>query len=342
MNYLVKYLCLVFVIGLSAAAYALTGTSPPVNLQITITPSAPPPPPPPPPGGVPTQAANAGFSTLAYNFDFSQPQYGNPTTNWIDCSYPPTDGSKVWHQASPGVPSFRCDATVFSQTTDQGFTVLDERWDSADDGKSSGNGSFNSIQTVTRQGTGQGGTPTAQFPNFFIETVYRIDALGSGSGVISGPDGVWTWQTGGSQWEWDIAELYGSSGGFGDECGQQCTWVSYNAGIGGNQNIPSGWSPFNYHKYGMLVTSDGVNATYGCGWIDDVFQNCFNRGISNFPQWLIMWVGGTGANATQLPTTNQYIQYVRVWSCAAWQTTQCNGSTLSSSTVNGAPFNYYH
>ena len=49
---------------------------------------------------VPTEAANAGFTTLAQSWDFSKPLYA-VQSNWYDC-----DGSLpnvLFHQGNPGV-----------------------------------------------------------------------------------------------------------------------------------------------------------------------------------------------------------------------------------------------
>jgi hypothetical protein len=62
---------------------------------------------------------------------------------------------------------------------------------------------------------------------------------------------------------------------------------------------------------------------------------------------LIAWVGGAGTNSIQLSTTNMYIQYIRVWSCAGWNSnpnaaTGCDGTNQYSGTAsNGVTYYYY-
>lgn len=328
-----------------AVAY---GGSPSTDLSVQIAPAASPtpPPPPPPPTGLtpPTEAQTAGLTTLAYNYDFSQSQYATES-NWLDWTN--TNPNVPWHNGSPGLGSNFPDGHIF-QTTDPtyGQTVMDLQWLSSFDGQQTGNNSFLSIQTIMNGGGGnQSNDNGVTFPsNFYVEDVVRIDpevvqSCGSSGSGCSGPDGVWTWQIGGSQ-EFDFDELYGSTvNGYGDAGAAGYTWTS--GYPPGNMNVPSGWSPNTYHKYGSLMTTNG-SAMYACSWIDDVFQSCVQPGVQDNPNWLIMWVGGSGVNATQLPTTNLYVQYIRVWTCANWQTTKCDGSTLNQSQVNGNKLSYYH
>src|ERR1700730_17424147 len=115
---IMKYLCLAFVIGWSGAAYAATGTSPPVTVPITIPSSGPTP---------PAEAVAAGFTTLAANYDFSQPFYATQS-NWLDCTGALTGASvpsATWHWGNPGLrPSLPCN---INQATDPvtGQPVLD-------------------------------------------------------------------------------------------------------------------------------------------------------------------------------------------------------------------------
>ena len=51
----------------------------------------------------PAEAAQAGFTTLAGHYLFSDLAYTNPSSNWVDCA--DNDDTKVWHAGSPGVSS---------------------------------------------------------------------------------------------------------------------------------------------------------------------------------------------------------------------------------------------
>src|SRR6266851_8606107 len=78
-----RYLWLAFLIGWSGSTYAAMGTSPSVDVPITISSSGPT----PPPGAV-----AAGFTTLAANYDFTQ----TLPANWLGC---PDDGlTHQWYQ----------------------------------------------------------------------------------------------------------------------------------------------------------------------------------------------------------------------------------------------------
>jgi hypothetical protein len=338
-----KYLCLAFVIGWSGAAYAATGTSPPVTVPITIPSSGLTP---------PTEANAAGFTTLAANYDFSQPFYATQS-NWLDCSGALTGTSvpgAIWHWGSPGFrPPLPCN---INQATDPSTnqTVLKLGFPSSYNSTYglTGNNNFVSMQTVTLGGDGQGGTVTFSVPNFYIESTYRIDATGSASNS-SGPDGVWTWLAGGGPpaglpFEFDIGEIYGNGSGYGDTGWVTCLWASTGLGYPCANNKPPappvpGWTVTGYHKYGALLTSDGSSSTIGCAFVDDVFQQCLNVNAADaLRSWLIAWTGGSPGPTID---TNEYIQYIRVWSCPTWATTQCNGSTMVGSGP-GTSLIYWH
>jgi hypothetical protein len=334
-----KYLCLAFVIGWSGAAYAATGTSPPVNVPITISSSAPTP---------PTEAANAGFTTLAANYDFSQPLYATQS-NWLDCNN--TNNSLIWHIGSPGFgATLPCN---INQVTDpvSGLKVLDMQYLNsyfATYGLT-GNENFVSMQTVSKGGVNQGGTLTASYPNGYIEASYRLDTTAAVNPPLPGPDGVWTWIAGGhalaSSNEFDIAELYGSGAADASGQGQGAVWATWNFGCANNpgctSRLPAGYGTTTYHRYGVLFTSNGTNSTYLCSFIDGVFQACnFTTDPFTERNWLIAWVGSTGGGTID---TNLYMQYIRVWSCSSWSAGNCYGSTLvGSGNVSDTTLSYWH
>ena len=304
----------------------------------------------------PAEAAAAGFTTLAANYDFSQPLYA-VQSNWLDCTN--TNASVAWHQGSPGLTgALPCN---INQATDPstGGTVLDLKYLASyvSTYGQTGNNNYVTMQTVTKGGDQQGGTVTASFPYMYVESVYRIDQTYGTGGNTSGPDGVWDWQTtlgvsGDQPLEFDYGELYGSSNGFGDagihnwgNTSPPAFWISYtSSGCPQNcqANIPAGWGPTAYHKYGALLTSDGGTSVWGCSFIDDVFQSCVNaNAISpqyNNRNWLIAWIGSN--NAGPLVDTNLYIEYIHVWSCSNWATQSCKGSTLTGS--GGTTLTYWH
>jgi hypothetical protein len=358
---------LLMVVALLAPAVAY-GSDPGNDLSVPILPAASPAP--PPSGGgpsPPTEAAKAGFTTLAANYDFSTSTYARQS-NWLDWTGTNTNSNFLWHNSWPGGQS-GCSAKfspTIKQTTDGDNKVLDIKFPMSNYSLGqTGNCNFVAMSTVT-YGCNQTSTPGqyspcagAQFPNMYVESVYRVDNGASNVANGIGPNGVWTWQSnynGGSSLELDFGELYGTmSGPYASNGwhnwqagGGNFFWCTYSTSCGGetgNTNLPGGYSPTAYHKYGMLLTSDGATAEYACSYIDDILQNCQNVGAVS-PQftnrnYLIAWNGNYPGGSE--PTVNMYLQYVKVWSCANWNgssspANQCNSSTL----YNSGGLTYWH
>jgi hypothetical protein len=327
-----KYLCLAFVIGWSGADYAGTGTSTPVTVPITIPSSGLTP---------PAEAAAAGFTTLAANYDFSQPLYATQS-NWLDCVGNNT--SLPWHVGTPGGISATNQICNIHQVTDpanSSLTVLDIKYlGSYPSYAAGGNGSSTAMQTVTAGGTGQGGITTFAAPNGYIEATYRIGAITPANSATQ--DGVWTWiadnlSPGFGALEFDIAELWSSgaadanaylapnTGGW--NYALWATWdfnCANNAGCTGR--LPSGYNSTVYHRYGALFTSNGTASSFLCGFIDGVYQSCQYVNAPYLSRsWLIAWIGASNDGVS----SDLYIQNIRVWSCAGWATGNCYGSTLA-------------
>ena len=45
-------------------------------------------------------------------------------------------------------------------------------------------------------------------------------------------------------------------------------------GIFGSASLPAGFQTSDYHKYAMLLTTNGVDTVHMCGYVDDVFYGC--------------------------------------------------------------------
>jgi hypothetical protein len=77
-------------------------------------------------------------------------------------------------------------------------------------------------------------------------------------------------------------------------------------------------------------------------WVDHLLQNdsgCQIAQTSNFNarSWLLASAGSNSGSATQ--NIDFDVQYIRVWSCDAWRTSMCNGTTLVTG-ANG--LTYWH
>jgi len=316
----------------------------------------------------PSPAAAAGFTTCAQNFDFSLPSYAD-TTTWLDCTGN-TDPSLPWHAGVPGLipqnvggPPCAGNVKVASDPT-AGKNVLELIWlqsfATTYACAAKGIGCSVSIQTAMDGTNGiNPGALTASYPvGIYVETMTRISTSYASTPSFLDDSAVWLWQapstgrftTGQAAIENDVVELTASGGGYGVDgihnwgtstgtSGSDysySTWTSY---APNNTHVPAGWSPTAYHKYGYLITSDGGTHIYACEWIDDVFQTCgdsealsYQYDDRNFLVTTIQGGGFSGTDYAQADITS-YVEYIRVYSCADWASSQCNGSAL----VNGPP-----
>jgi hypothetical protein len=382
-----------FLVAALLVPHLAYGGNPSANFSLQIAPAASTP-------AVPAAAQAAGFTTLAANYDFTQPL----PANWLGCN--PWDGQKhQWNQTSP-VP---CDvAQVFDSAA--GSNVLRLGWQ-----PSYGNDLLE-LSTIKPDLSG----PTADFPNAYFEVVFRTqttpDVPAPAYEASGGVTAFWTFTLSGG-YEIDTPEHWF----------QFCADTAVHDWPGGNNTIflynptyPCNYDPRQYHTWGTRFTADGVNGIGACTYLDGVLIKCgtlqyhgtdatarhylilwngvgcnFARGVSscmnaaitnvyncggnvcitvpavptngsNYPTFgaataNIAGVGGVqGANGaftiapngsdwrlngstfsgsytgggTLNPYTrlDTYVKSVRVWSCANWATTMCNGSLLT-----GAP-----
>jgi hypothetical protein len=148
----------------------------------------------------------------------------------------------------------------------------------------------------------------------------------------------------------DVFELFADQGGFGN-----ASFTNHNNGVGGftwtsygTNNLPPGWLPTDYHKYGMLITSDGATEVYGCSFVDDRFQGCnaanaaSDTGMFTSRNRIIASAGSNAGTAAVNLDLN--IKYINVYTCANWQgangdaSHMCNGTTL----YNSGGLTYWH
>jgi hypothetical protein len=347
----------VLVIALTSGALAAWG---PLWSSISITT-----PPPSGCGAVPAQAVAAGFTTCAGNFDFTATTMAAwlPTgsacsncgtgaavatlSNWLDANN--TNDALPWHAGyfsnGPAEASVITDPVYGGQTLDMYYPS------SQNTGSAGGD---------TGMGNQRYGGPTPggfNFPNFYLETVARIDQVQSGTGSSLGE--IFTWASppypASNPISDDMDEIY--LDGVGD-----ISWSQWQTGGGGFMScgniawcggfgsvaLYNGWSSelpsyttTAYQTYGALYTSDGASGVVECGWISNVFMGCVQipsvaASQYNNRNWIWMQLHGQAGNTYNF---NYLTRYIRVWSCANWATQQCNGTTET-----GTPpaLTYYH
>jgi hypothetical protein len=312
------------------------GADPSSNLSTNVVPPGSSPP-------VPAGAAAAGFTTLALNSDFTQPQ----AANWLGgCSVAgngaPTNSSDNtghnWYLNIWWSNTYQNCGVV--QVSDPAFggTVLDMPWVSKANWQQIGT----VIQSAPWFSTGTAGT----FPNnAYYEITMRMTPIANGAYAA-----FYTWpvlamtDTSKAGLEIDVIEEdagnLGNSDGALHNWGQPGTpgaWLWLGKGSPG---LPSNFDPNQYHKFAARSTSDGTNQTT-CSYIDDVFQQCVaipggmnaNNQVARY--FLIVqnacdwW--NYPSNFCNGQNQHMYVKSVKVWSCPSWQTTQCNGPVDSSS-----------
>ena len=320
------------------------GGNPSANLSGQVVPAGSDPP-------VPAEAEAAGLTTLVADYDFSQPQYATQS-NWLDCTG--TNSALPWHYGTPGTPPWQLPPCNINQTTDPvtGQTVLNVQWL-----ESYGSNKFLIMCNCLN------GTTYVDYPNFYVETVLRIDNASSPFGAPFALGAVWSGQDFGGSYELpsgielDYVELANGSGGVFDAAVHNWGNLSRANNViapGDSNNLPSGYTVTSYHKYGMLFTSDGTTASYACSFVDDFNQGCISTATLSSPNqylWRNYLLVSNGSNDGAAPDTAQYIQYIRVWSCANWalpagQTpmaaSMCSGSTLFQGDQNGRSLTYWY
>jgi hypothetical protein len=351
-------MCLIFFI-ITLLVSALAHGAPTATLDVQVVPAEPPSGiacangQTPFSGSVPVGAENAGFTTCAYNGDFSNSFYATQS-NYVDCHQ--TQPSLLWHNV---FPSNVCN---INQVTDPvtGGKVLRLEWLTSYG--NSGNARLQEYATFLHTES-----PYLAFPNVYIEVVSRLDAESiTSTSNCCGPSTVFSCQlnrtpaqVGIDSLEIDTHELYGGGNGFADAgagypgCGGTSTqlwqWFRYTT-----NNLPAGYSVTAYHKYGMLLTSDGSTDTRVCFFVDDILQGdksttpgcgSFSLSSPHYTYRNLLFLDLETSSSILAPVNQDYyVQYVRVWSCANWAgapgdaSHMCNGSTL----VNNGQLAYWH
>jgi hypothetical protein len=304
-----------------------------------------------PPAYLPAEAAAAGFTHCAANFDFSQPTYAR-LSDWFDCDG--TNSNVLWHSGSAGITFVNpcniqqkvdTDPVTGMQVTVENFKWLTSYGDAAGtlyQANQIGGQTFNNWTH----------SPTFTVGNYYVETVNRLEgpACTSCPPNSGGPDDVYMWGYYGSPdgggLEIDVCELNTIGFGAGNCGGCANSSSGYWTSWGPNRrNLVARYSVFDYHTYGTLLTSDGATNKYACMYVDHVLQNDSGCQIAqtnhfNNRSWVLVSGGSNSGTATQ--NIDFDVQYIRVWSCDAYQTSMCNGSTLVHTTNGvGQTVDYY-
>ena len=271
----------------------------------------------------PAGAAAAGFTTLAANYDFTQPL----SAGWLGCA-PFNSNAHQWYQGqwwySAEPP---CDITQVTDTA-AGTKVLAIKYAPAY-ASAGTNGLYMSTMSHDT-------SKVTDFPNAYYEITYRITPT-----LDKSYTALWTWSQrsakgGPGPIEWDFIETYGTWLGGYDAAIH--TWA-HNSGSyvwQGTNNLQVGYDPTQYHTYAGRVTSDGSTQISICSYVDGNLIKCKSVDApvsTDFTNRNALIVGngtccGTGANPSG--ETTMYIKSIRVWSCADWQTTMCNGTVLTA------------
>jgi hypothetical protein len=338
------------------------GIDPSANLSVQVVPPGSTP-------SVPAGAAAAGFTTQALNSDFTEPlpsnwlggcpngANGQPVTGYFNDDTGHTWWLNLWWSQSyqncntkqitdPVYGRLVVDMpwTVDNAHTAQGTVIQSASWDYNRDGKA-----------VCSNGNCRGGQGTANDfpPNAYFEIVARMTPALPGAYFVMN-----TWPSlamsdsnrGGI--ELDVIETDGN-------VLSSYSSVVHNWGAGGKANciwdtafchnspLPANFDLTQFHTYAGRITSNGQTSSDGstqslCGYLDNVFVRCIPQpgGVTtdNAQERLFLivqnacnWWNYNGV-CTQGQVQHLYIKSIRVWSCADWKTTQCNGKVLT-----GAP-----
>jgi hypothetical protein len=301
---MIKRLFFIVVLLLPCLAY---GADLSADLSVNVTPTPP------------AAAAAAGFTTLALDSEFSQPQ----PSGWFACSGGVAGAQ--WYQGVTGGDTVAAPCSVtggqpggnFNLITDplSGKQVLDLTMHLSD--VILGSRAYASIQTADDAEMHQHGTPCCVlgelFPyGFYMEARYRV--LTTPDADHGATAGVWTafWQagqglspyTGHETVEIDHPEQHGElryNYSPGQKVGPLLDWGVINwydssgapcfgsppPGYGGTQcaGFLQNEDPRQYHTFGVRVTTDGSSGIAYCSYADGVQGYCASGAFNNSAQY---------------------------------------------------------
>jgi hypothetical protein len=296
---------------------------------------------------VPAGAQAAGYTTLAFHSDFTQPFYTN-LSNWLNCAG--AASPQWWIEGGNGHSPPPC--SRISMISDGGVQVMDMSFTAADAAD---------LATVLTTLNTKSYTQGVDFPNgAYWQATYRVTASGlNGNPFGTGSNAWWTWsdtgQTGTSSSfiEFDFLETYATGCCHNDSITH--SWGSSPPGQPGMLLAGFGTSaypidPTLYHTIAARITQDGSTNAAMCIYLDGKLQNCKdmvssgNTGTKaitaaqlnqrNYPVLLVGPLNSTPVAATM----DLLVKDVQIWTCPGWQGplnqpgNPCNGSVLT-----GAP-----
>lgn len=338
----VKKLLLAAMMMIAAAPLAFAaGPTASLSVQIVPVPAGPQPPP---------AAQAAGYTTLAFHSDFSQPFYAT-LSNWLDCAgaaNPQWFATGAFGRGAP--PCAR-----YSIVNDGGTPVLDMVFTAADAGSGG-------TALITTNDHGNPFTQGVDFPNgaYWQATFRNNPAAQDGSAVPFGTHigAWWTWsdtgQTANSSAfiERDFLESYATGC-----CHNDTGMVPWNAPSGQGVVVVAGFGLPEYqidntvyHTIGARVTQDAGGANMAiCSYVDGVFQSCQDTASHgwtgaaaltsselNARNYPILFVGSQNTSPPVTADMHMLVKDVQIWTCAGWQGPlnqqghPCNGPVLTS------------
>jgi hypothetical protein len=296
---------LLFTVALLAPGLAC-GANPSGDLSVEVVPAGS-------VAVVPAAAQAAGFTTLAANYDFTQPL----PSKWIACSGDNSAGHWFWQWWNIVGTSPPCNTInqVFDSVASS--NVLDIEYPAA-----------NGAGGQQLKTTSQDGSQVVSYPtNAYYEIVYRTvttPSVPAPQYEVPGHASFWVYPVGSPtgfemdfqeawfMWQdsWDANLIDHSGGGRGG-------WVY-------NRNSPgTGYDFTQYHTIGWRTTGDGSSTLAACSYLDGIQLNC----ISTFygapfeqtqRQALILWLASacTGASAVGNASCMN-VPITSVYNCAA-------------------------
>jgi hypothetical protein len=280
-------------------------------------------------GTAPAAAVRAGFTTCAANYDFSQ----TLPANWLSCS--PWDGNAHWWYQGQWWYTSEPPCNI-AQATDGGNTVLRLIWQAG----YLANGGSGSQNALTMSTMNHDTTRVTDFPNGYYEITYRYTPV-----ALRSYTSFWTWtqaaaQGGGGPIEWDFVETYGQGAGV---TGAFHPWAHNGDGNYIYQN-PAGFDGTQYTIYAGRITSNGTNSIAISSYVGQenvaggVPAYIASASVPNVQavdlnkrNHIIVQNGVVPWETVDTPVNvTMYIKSIRVWSCLNWETTMCNGATLTT------------